>query len=579
MPRLGSGTIKKLREESQIHVHVELPNETSPYFVERLLQAQLVLNLLPRMFKSVTSVGVDREKLFPKSPAHQKKIKDLAASGKPDVTLVLADQPVESPSGRVIYIDNRGWTAYRSRTAPCPDARGPANALGALYCAALGVSEAFNTILQPHDRRIRLIEDTHRHDLITFLENGAPNFEPRIDQREIWLDDVMIAGLGAVGQALVYALATLPGLRGDIRLIDHEATDATNLTRYLLSFPENTGMLKTDLAGGHLLEGAHLLLRVALNVGQRFRMSQQTEIMPLDNATWSRTRSERFYNPPAEYVAVQEIRNSAPARTVVACVDSAATRRDIQMALPETVLNGWTKTDEHGIVYGVGVHTIRGPWHCLACSHHKRESKDLDEIEFSARITAWPRQKVARYMRTDQRLERGELDEIADRLGLDDQRKLQLRDRPLRDVVHLHCGLAGMAIQGRYETSPVFHVPALVGIHLAAELVARALGGSTKLRNHATFSALIPPNDAGLGHEPKEPGCLCQDPDVQRVYDQSWPASQKEEGVASAEAAPGGAHAEAAASAGGTLESNAPLNHRGPVDAGSEETGWRAPTP
>lgn len=565
LPRIQPGTIKKLREETHIHVHVDLPPEASPRYRERFLQAQLALNLLPRMFKKVTSSGVNRGKLFPQSPSHQAKIADLSADASPTVVIALTDAPITYGAASIIYADNRGWTAYRSRTGPCPDATGSPNPIGALYAAALAVSEAFNTVLQPQDPRIQLITESHRHDLITYRENAAPNFEPRLDGREVWLDDVVIAGLGAVGQALVYALATIPELRGEIRLIDHEATDETNMARYVLSFLENNQHLKTDIASEHLLRDAHVLLRVHINVGQRFRMGHVTEIVPVNIPMWSRTKSERNYNPPADYVAVQEIRSSAPSKTVVSCVDTAATRRDIQMGLHQLVLDGWTKTDEHGIVYGLGAHAIDGDWHCLACSHHKAEARDLTEAEFAARITGWPTNKVGHYFRTGEPVRGAELEAIADRLGLDDERKLQLRDRPLRDVIHLHCGLAGMAIQGRFETSPVFHIPALVGIHLATELIARALGAKTQLENYATFKAAIPPNDAGLFVEKKAEGCLCQDADVKRVYSETWPK------------APGATSPEDAL-ASTVSESNAPLNRDPSLAASSEATGWQAST-
>ena len=518
LPGLQAPKIRDIRANTRVHVHyAPSAGETMQ---DRETQLHVALNLLPRMFNRVSVSGADPEKLFAKQSSHAKRIRaEASIPNDAQYILAITGTALAPHPAKVIYIDNRGWIAINSIVGPATEPALPPNGAAATFAAALAVGNILNFILAPHQAKIKALSGRHRFNIATLQEDDES--QPAVPTR-VLLDDLAIVGLGAVGQALCYCLSRFR-LSGEAWLVDPDAIDESNEGRYILAFPEVRGKYKVGVAAMQLREGQGLDLKVHENVPVQFgiQVSATVEAIPSRGPNPLVGQLGRYGGFPADYEEFQRVvRAGRPFRTVVATVDTAAARRDIQAGLHHVIYNGWTDTRENEMEYGIGRHTITGPDECVACAYHKAEEKEPDEAEFLARLTGWRRETVRRALEQDRPLTDQELLPLADRLQLEVR---EHRGKTLRQLVHIMCGQGIQVLGGRFEIAPLFHVPTLVGALLAAQLVMGSSVSKASLRNHAIFNATSLPTKTASFFQTKKEGCLCGDADVKRVYSALWP--------------------------------------------------------
>lgn len=526
IPSLPTAEAERIRTRTPIHVHVDIPNDDAGK-QDRAVQLEVVLDLLPRMFRAVSVTGADPMQVFAKYPSHAQLIKTRQAGDPPpNVVIALTDADVRPQyrNARVVFSDNRGWTAYLSARAPCVLPRERPNPVGAYYAAVRACGEAFNAVFKPHLGRIMLVDEARTFDLVTLRANEPPNYEPRLDDATIELDDVAIVGVGAVGMAIVHVLGMLRDLRGRLRVIDPEATDATNEGRYPLAFAENRAHFKVLIAWNHLKDRFPLL-----DVLPGVPVPIQTKHEILAGAAFApvhtRHQSQSLTFPIADYAEFQRVVGEGkPMRLVVATVDNAALRRDIQMGLHRIVLNGWTSTDAARFDYGISRHTIVGQNACCACLYHHPFDHPPGDTEFALGLTGWPADKVKRRLREEAhvKISPSELEALRQRLGVGPDQIARYAGLTLGQIVKRHCGVGAAPFDGRHGGAPVFHVPALAAAHLATEIILHALGRPPAITSAAQFDTLAPPTSDQAFPEGKRLRCLCQDDDVRQVYLATW---------------------------------------------------------
>ena len=355
------------------------------------------------------------------------------------------------------------------------------NPLGAGVAAALAAANVFRYVFISHellDRSAVLCSIPDERELPTAskIDIGTTN---------------VLCGLGAVGQAVAWALARAD-IRGQLELVDHETVQLDNMQRYVLTAVQDERQLKTNLAARYL--------------GEHFRVQEHA-------LRW------------AEFVA----REGYAWERVVCAVDSASARREVQASLPRWICNAWTQPGDLGVsrhLFGRGA--------CLACLYQPRRPS-LNEDAVIANALGIP--ELPSLMRVRELLFRNEgtpddlLALIADRRPEVDRAALMnFSGRPIRELYRegfcggavLPIGLAGTPQADVHV--PVAHQSALAGVLAAAALVAHALG----LRPPRTDSLrvdLLRPLPAGVRFQPMgaESGCLCQDRDYQRRYIAKWP--------------------------------------------------------
>jgi len=164
-----------------------------------------------------------------------------------DVAVLFGDTRWSGRAARVIRMQANDWSGaivsgggirWRDYEAP----------FGALAAAGLAAGEAFKRAvvsLRPSAINPRSFDETFeptREAVIHLAPSGTP---PPVGE----LDRFDCVSGGAIIQAALYALARIRNARGDVRLIEPEASEITNLNRYSLLRRSRTNAPKAiDLA-------------------------------------------------------------------------------------------------------------------------------------------------------------------------------------------------------------------------------------------------------------------------------------------------------------------------------------------
>jgi hypothetical protein len=160
--------------------------------------------------------------------------------------LIVIGHPSELPhAARTIWAGATNWAGWSQETAvPC-DWTGVTAPFGPLAAAGICAGEAFKIAMRG------LSEFALRPDL--FREFFANGLDGRVT---LAADDTPVPATalgrmdfisgGAISQSVLYVLARIPHVSGDIRLIEPESSDETNLNRYALLLRSDVGRNKAD---------------------------------------------------------------------------------------------------------------------------------------------------------------------------------------------------------------------------------------------------------------------------------------------------------------------------------------------
>lgn len=304
------------------------------------------------------------------------------------------------------------------------------------------------------------------------------------------LGEVAVAGLGAVGNPALWAWARHPGLAGELHLIDPEDVELSNLQRYCLSFYEDVGMGKVQLAERELLNSK------------------------LCKRLWPCTLEDFAGN----YAGI------ATLPSICVSVDNVEGRRTAQALLPRLVVNGWTSDDGLGASW----HRFLGDSACLACLYQPKNIR-LSQTELAAQALGIPHDQLSMLWVTEKPLDADVIKTVETHLGLSKGQLVEWTGKRVQDVYSgVICGQVGLDFSGigRVATVPLAHQSVFAGILMAAELVKRSDPG---LESRSQAEPLIiwddimriPPKYWVVNRQ-KEPECFCTDPAYQTVYREKW---------------------------------------------------------
>ncbi|MFL6137451.1 MAG: ThiF family adenylyltransferase [Frankiaceae bacterium] len=153
--------------------------------------------------------------------------------------------PGRSAAGLEVIADNWAGGVRTPGEAPHLGLDEPTLFIGSLIGACHAAAALF--------RQARLSEPGHSsvwHDAWTLqlsnLTDATPSAGP--SRADLRLDDLVLAGMGAVGNAFALTTLTHPGATGTLRAADYDHIDLTNLNRCLLFVRDHLGQLKADIA-------------------------------------------------------------------------------------------------------------------------------------------------------------------------------------------------------------------------------------------------------------------------------------------------------------------------------------------
>jgi hypothetical protein len=179
---------------------------------------------------------------------------DSAASPQPDPLRLYVGPGFERSSANADYIvDASGWSALGQRgdsRSTCR--RRPAAVSAAALAAAIGAADLFKRAIgHPQDRWLGSLnwcmwDHTVKPDWSSADETQAV---PSI----VDIGNLLVAGVGAIGSALLYILSLAP-LQGSVTLLDRDSVDTSNLNRSpMFTAADAAAMLKkVDVARGFL---------------------------------------------------------------------------------------------------------------------------------------------------------------------------------------------------------------------------------------------------------------------------------------------------------------------------------------
>lgn len=183
----------------------------------------------------------------------------------PDLSVLIGE--VEGPelSGHVAALNaGDGW----ARLGPAPEPwLGGAQPLGGLAAGALAAGEGFKAAM----RRLRDDAPSPAHFDAEFASTQACRLElapaGALDVGVLPSAD-LVSG-GAIGNAIAFCLLRMPGLSGELGVLDDDRSDLTNLNRNAMLRRSRLGALKVHDLAAHTTGGVRLLPRpVRYSAGQ-----------------------------------------------------------------------------------------------------------------------------------------------------------------------------------------------------------------------------------------------------------------------------------------------------------------------
>jgi len=218
----------------------------------------------------------------------------------------------------VIFTGSAGPDALVATTSARPVGRS-SNPFGPGAAASFAAANVFRAIFLPAGER--LLDDDlvfSTVDLEPHATSGATLGRVRVP------GDSVLVGLGAIGNAIVWALSRADA-DGSLYLVDHQRVELSNLQRYVLAARGDENAAKSELAEAAFTGSLSAIGRMQ------------------DWASFVDERGHRWQH-------------------VLVALDSARDRRAVAASLPQHVINAWTQPGD----LGISSHDFLGGA-CLAC--------------------------------------------------------------------------------------------------------------------------------------------------------------------------------------------------------------------
>lgn len=437
--------------------------------------AELTVNLLARLYPKLAISGPTK---------HTDILRKLAKTINPNIqfsrrsfeeTTIYIGSPFE---GRGIYPSASGWVVHinhsKSRFS------GPSNPYAAGASAALACAELF--------RRVFITRKRERNISLSLLDFGTKSGST-LGLEPANLNEVLFAGVGAVGNSALWALSRHSQLRGTFHLVDNEKLELSNLQRYVLASLKDVGRAKAQIARSALTKSKLKVVENELTL-QEFADTRIASKIPI---------------------------------TVIS-VDNVQGRRAAQALLPKLIINGWTGDQ----ALGTSWHEFSRDSACLACLYHPHGQGE-SAIMQASKALGLPHDRTALLWVSGQPLTEQDIDTAASSLGVDRSVLDAWQGRSLGDLyTDVVCGAVPLDVTGvgKFETVPLAHQSALSGILMAAETIKRTQPELSILSQVETLvswdNVLEPPPRIWTKPRSREKGCICGDSDYQLVYKKKW---------------------------------------------------------
>jgi hypothetical protein len=435
----------------------------------------LLVDLLARLYPTVAIRGLEAS-----NSEHSHVLARLSARARainPEITVledvdqvtalaVVGATPVDgliaNDNSFVVYIGSKGWIARASTRKPVRSSATD-NPFGAGAAACIAAAAVFRSIFADElgqrdvpELGALTAEDSQADLSLSLLDFGAGS-ATRVDYPQLTgaidIGETFLVGVGAIGNAAVWALARTPGLTGTLNLIDGEVIELSNLQRYVLATEVSVGQRKVDIAATAIRSD-------------------------LESVTEQRLAVRAHAKHWDAYLAT---RDDYLLENVLLALDSAEDRIAAQSSLPQWIANAWTQPEN----LGISRHASFRDEACVACLYlptQVRKSRDALYAEALGIQSQEEVMEVRRLLHSGAPVGVQFLKGITERLGVPLEPLAGYANRPLEHFYsEALCGGVVLNLGGKIGAERRTEVPmafqsALAGIILAAELVAHATG-------------------------------------------------------------------------------------------------------
>ena len=449
----------------------------------------LLVRLASRLYPKLQFVNIDGDEEFEKELiklAQQINPRiELDIKLKPTITIV-AGQIKQLQTENTFFVGSDGWTATYSIKSPLTfgDSLNP---FGAGVAVCFVMANVFRKVFAKQLPSGDLDED-FSFSVLKLAKNAGNGKEKVLKETD--LGDFTLAGIGAIGNGVLWSLKNNPLLTGNLCVIDKQEVELSNLQRYVITNQDSVDKLKVDIAEDFLS-----------STGIKVTKSPKT---------WE------------EHV-IQS--NNYNLETVLVGVDSAEGRMAVQGTLPKTIFNAWTQTEAIGISRHLDF--LADP--CLVCLYIPRYERKHN-FEIIAERLGIPEKgvMVRDYLADEKPVDMPFLKHVCGK----DHRKLKKLKPFLGLSVEIFqskvvCGGILLPASGSDQEMevPMAFESALAGILLVAEMVIHAGAyRETPLSTVSRMNLLRPLSDyinvKQLKHHSGR--CICQDEDYREVYANKW---------------------------------------------------------
>lgn len=313
-------------------------NATSTF--EGRIALELIVRLSARLYPNLQFINTSGNAKF------EQNLLEIAKSINPDINLNIVKKPTvylvsgsvkfDTESSPVYYIGSSEWNAFFSSKKNIGFGKSK-NIFGAAAAACFGTSNVFRKVFEAQ-LPFGEVDSDFSFSVFHFAKNYVGLDEPCL-KNDINIEELLLVGVGAIGNSVLWAFKNIPLISGKLHLIDKEKIELSNLQRYLLSEQKNIDYLKVD-------------------VGESF----------LKNSSLQVTKSSTSWQ---EYMLERKNWNI---KKVAVCLDSAEDRIAVQAALPKVIYNAWTQQES----IGISRHQDFLNSSCLTCLYfptHKKSSR------------------------------------------------------------------------------------------------------------------------------------------------------------------------------------------------------------
>lgn len=500
-----------LKSDSNVLQEILLQNRIGIAFDQNALTTKegsksldLIVRLISRLYPNISIIDLTNE-----GGARVKELVKLAKSINSQIdisteiknvncTLVAGDTRQILPSGHLIFFGSNNWTSRLSSSKPQSFADSD-NPFGCGLSACLAVSNLFRIVF----RNLLSDKDIDKDVQFSLISISTTDLADNPLLTDIEFKDIVLVGLGAIGNGCIWALSNLPKLHGRLALVDNEPVELSNLQRYVMFDEKSIGLQKIEVASKEFRQPG---LKIVKHKGYWSDYLLQRQDWEID--------------------------------TVAVAIDNKKDRIGIQSALPKKIFNSYTEPN----LLGVARHTNFNETACLACGYipTQKERNFTEEVALNCNIPAMSNM-VKDYINLNLTVDAiifpqntaSLLDVVAQANGISRNQLNQFNGKSIPQFYsEFVCGgislqLTRVGSQIANVDAPLAFQSAMAGILLASELVIDSAGfrkSPTKAVTH-----FYPLNPIG-NHNPfnhnlekdRSGRCLCADSIFKDQYDKKW---------------------------------------------------------